>query len=138
MKQTPIGEWSARCRRIATVAVLLAGSFVVTAHSAGASGGGSFGGARIGGAGTISGYSGGITGLRPGSSVIGHRGTGFSIYSQRGVTRVIGETPVSKNVLLPDGRRARVIGDGHGGSQVFGAPGNHRILGNPRLFGDHP
>lgn len=111
---------------------------MVSAHAAGTSGSTSFGGVRIGGAATFSGYSGGFSGLRSGTSVIGHRGTGFSIYSQRGVTRVIGETPVSGNVLLPDGRRARVIGDGHGGARVYGAPGNHRILGNPRLFGDHP
>ena len=65
----------------------------VSAHAAGA-GGGNFGGARVGGMSGYSGYSGGFGGIRSGSSVIRHGNTGFSIYSQRGVTRVIGEPPV--------------------------------------------
>lgn len=137
MKRSPFAELRAYCRHLGCIGVLVAGLLAVAAHAAGTSGGG-FGGGRIGGAGTFSGFSRGFTGPQPGSSVIGHQGTGFSIYSQQGVTRVIGEAPVSKSVLLPDGRRARVIGERHGGSQVFGATGNHRILGNPRLFGDHP
>ncbi len=93
----------------------------------------SFGGVRISG---VGGYSGGIGGLPRGSSIITHRGTGFSIYSQRGVTRVIGQPRVSQRILLPDGGSALAIGDGRGGARLYGAPGNHRIFGNRRLFGD--
>jgi hypothetical protein len=109
---------------------------VLTAHAAGTGGMGGFGAARIGGAGGYSSYSGGFGGLRSGSSVIRHGTTGFSIYTQQGVTRVIGEPPVYRRILLPDGRSARVVGDGQGGASLYGAPGNHRIFGNRRLFGD--
>jgi hypothetical protein len=93
----------------------------------------SFGSARVGGAAS---YSGSFGGLPRGSSVINHGGTGFSIYSQQGVTRVIGVPQVSRKILLPGGRSAQVTGDGSGGAYVFGAQGNHRILGNRRLFGN--
>lgn len=121
-------------RRLGVTLVLIMGSLAVaaSAQAGGALGTNSYGGARIGGA---YGYSRGHSGLPSGSSVINHPGTGFSIYSQRGVTRVIGQPKTSKNILLPDGSSARVIGDGRGGAYVFGAPGNHRILGNRRLFG---
>ena len=66
--------------------------------------------------------------------MINHGGTGFSIYSQQGVTRVIGVPQVSEKVFLPNGQSARVIGDGRGGASVFSAPGNHRILGSRRLL----
>ena len=117
-----------------TITVLTMGSWMmgVGAQAGGTIGTSSFGGARIGGMG---GYSGGIGGLARGSSVITHRGTGFSIYSQSGVTRVIGQPRVSKRILLPDGRSARVMGDGRGGATIYGAPGNHRIFGKRRLFG---
>ena len=140
MNKRSISKWAPRCARIGAMAVVLAGACsLATGVLAGGTGStGSFGGARIGSGGAFSGYSGSLGGTRPGSSVIRHGGTGFSIYSQRGVTRVIGEPTVSKRVLLPDGRSARVIGDSDGGARVYGAPGNHRILGNPRLFGDHP
>ena len=126
---------NARWRQLIVLCAWLTGSFllVVSAHGAG-TGGGHFGGARVGG---YPGYSGGFGAPRSGSSIIRHGGTGFSIYSQRGVTRVIGEPPVSKRILLPDGKSARIVGDGTGGAYVFGAPGNHRILGNPAPFGDH-
>lgn len=122
-------------RRLGIITVLMMGSWMLCAgaQAGGTIGTSSFGGARIGGMG---GYSGGIGGLPRGSSVITHRGTGFSIYSQRGVTRVIGQPRVSKRILLPDGRSTLVIGDGRGGAYVFGAQGYHRILGNRRLFGD--
>jgi len=125
-------------RRPGTIAAMMLGSWIVgvSAQAGGTVGTSSFGGARVGGIGGFSSYSGGFGGLPRGSSVINHGGTGFSIYSQRGVTRVIGQPQVSKKVLLPDGRSARVIGDGNGGAYVFGAPGNHRILGDRRLFGD--
>jgi hypothetical protein len=108
----------------------------VHVHAGGSIGGGQFGGARIGGAGGYSGYSGGLGGMQLRSSVIRHGNTGFSIYSQRGVTRVIGEPPVSRKILLPDGRSAQMIGDGSGGAYVFGSSGNHRIIGNRSVFGD--
>ena len=128
-------------QRLCVTTAWLVGSCVLafTVHAAGAGSTGStggFGAARIGGAGGYSSYSGGFGGLRSGSSVIRHGGTGYSIYSQRGVTRVIGEPSVYKRILLPDGRSARMIGDGSGGATLYGAPGNHRILGNRRLFGD--
>ena len=34
------------------------------------------------------------------------------------------------------GASALAIGDGRGGARLYGAPGNHRIFGNRRLFGD--
>ena len=107
-----------------------------SAYAAG-TGSSQFGGARVGGLSGYSGYSGSLGGMRSSSSVIRHGTTGFSIYSQRGVTRVVGEPSVSKRLLLPDGSSARVIGDGTGGAYVFGAPGNHRILGNRSLPNDH-
>ena len=122
-------------RRLALIIVLTVGAWMMGANTqaGGTLGTGSFGGARLGGAG---GYSGGFGGLPRGSSIISHGGTGFSIYSQRGVTRVIGQPKVSRRILLPGGRSALAIGDGKGGSHVYGAPGNHRIFGNRRLFGD--
>jgi hypothetical protein len=125
-------------RRLRIITVLTVGSWMmgVNAQAGGTIGTGSFGGARVGGIGVFSGYSAGFGGLPRGSSVINHGGTGFTIYSQRGVTRVIGQPQVSKKILLPDGRSAQMIGDGRGGAYIFGAPGNHRILGNRRLFGD--
>lgn len=109
---------------------------LVPAHAAG-TGAGHFGGARIGVVGGNSIFSGGFGSPRSGSSIIRHGNTGFSIYSQRGVTRVIGEPPVSKRILLPDGNSARLIGDGSGGAYLFGAPGNHRILGTRSAFDEH-
>ena len=122
-------------RRLGTMTVLMLGSWMagVSAQAGGTVGTGSFGSARLGGAGS---YSGSFGGLPRGSSVINHGGTGFSIYSQHGVTRVIGVPKVSKRILLPGGGSAQVIGDGRGGATISGAPGNHRILGNRRLFGD--
>ena len=121
--------------RPSCLAVLIMGPWLIGlgAHAGGT---GSFGGARVGGMAGFSGYSGSFGGAPRGSSVINHQGTGFSIYSQRGVTRVIGEPQVSRKILLPDGRSARIIGDGKGGAYLFGAEGNHRILGNRRLFAD--
>lgn len=129
--------YMARWRGPCVFLVWLMGSWMpgTSVHAAG-SGGGQFGGTRIGGVGGYSGYSGGSGGLRPGSSVIRHGNTGFSIYSQHGVTRVIGEPPVSKRILLPDGRSTRMIGDGSGGAYIFGSSGNHRIPGNRPLFGN--
>lgn len=72
------------------------------------------------------------------SSIIRHGGTGFSIYSQQGVTRVIGEPGVSRNVLLPNGQNARVVGDGRGGARVFGPGWNHRLIGAPSGARDRP
>lgn len=122
-------------RRLGVTTLLMTGTLTVTASAlaGGAVGTNSFGGARIGGA---SGYSGAFSGRPGGSSVINHGGTGFSIYSQHGVTRVIGQPKVSKKILLPDGTSTLVIGDGRGGADVFSARGNHRILANQRLFGD--
>ena len=115
-------------RPLATIVLLLMSAWMVAvgAQSSG------FGGARIGATG---GYSGGFTGLARGSSVISHGATGFSIYSQQGVTRVIGVPQVSRKIFLPNGNSARAIGDGRGGVSVSGAPGNHRIPGNRALFG---
>lgn len=81
-----------------------------------------------------------------GSSVIRHGDTGFSIYNRQGVTRVIGGPPSRGSVTLPDGRRAKLIGDGRGGAYLLGAPGNHWISGpntyrfspRRRLSGDGP
>ncbi len=119
-------------RRLVVITVLTMGSWMLCAGTQ-AGGTSNVGGARISGMGS---YSGGIGGLSRGSSVITHRGTGFSIYSQHGVTRVIGQPQVTKRILLPGGRSALAIGDGRGGATIYGAPGNHRILGNRRLFGD--
>lgn len=118
-------------RRWGTIGVLIMSSWMV---AAGAQAGGTsgFGSARLGGG--VGSYSGGFGGLSRGSSIINHGGTGFSIYSQQGVTRVIGVPRVSRTILLPGGRSSRVIGDGKGGAYVFGAQGNHRILGNRRLI----
>ena len=126
----------ARWRTACIVLASLAGTWMlgVHAHAAGSIGGGQFGGARIGGVGAYSGYSGGLGSTRTPSSVVRHGSTGFSIYTQRGVTRVIGEPSVSKKILLPDGRSAQMIGDGSGGAYIFGSSGNHRILGNRSLF----
>ena len=124
------------CRRRSSVTIMLMTGMLTVAAGAlagGTIGTSSSGGARLGGK---SSYSGASSRLPMGSSVINHGATGFSIYSQRGVTRVIGQPKVSKKVLLPDGASTRVIGDGRGGAYVFGAGGNHRILGNRRLFGD--
>ncbi len=123
-----------RCLCVITTCLVGSSMLDFSVHAAGTGGG--FGAARIGGTGGYSNYSGGFGSLRSGSSIIRHGGTGFSIYSQNGVTRVIGEPPVSKRILLPDGRSARMIGDGAGGAYLFGAPGNHRISGNRRLLGD--
>ena len=122
-------------RRLVIFTVLTMASWILCAgaQAGGAMGTSSFGGARISG---VGGYSGGIGGLPRGSSIITHGGTGFSIYSQRGVTRVIGQPRVSQRILLPDGGSALAIGDGRGGARLYGAPGNHRIFGNRRLFGD--
>jgi hypothetical protein len=123
-------------RRLGTIGVLIVSSWMLAA-GAQAGGTGSFGSARLGGAGNYSGsFGGGFGGLSRGSSVINHGGTGFSVYSQQGVTRVIGMPQVSRTILLPNGRSSRVIGDGKGGAHVFGAQGNHRIFGNRRLFGN--
>ena len=119
-------------RPLATIVLLLMSAWMA-AVGAQSSGTGGFGGARIGATG---GYSGGFSGLARGSSVISHGATGFSIYSQQGVTRVIGVPRVSRKILLPNGNSARAIGDGRGGVSVFGAPGNHRIPGNRPLFGN--
>jgi hypothetical protein len=122
-------------RRLGVTAVLIMASLTVatSAPAGGAGGTNSFGGARIGG---VGGYSGANSGLSRGSSIINHGGTGFSIYSQSGVTRVIGQPKVSKKILLPDGSSTHVIADGTGGAYVFGIRGNHRILDNRRLFAD--
>ena len=122
-------------RRLGTISVLIVSSWMIAA-GAQAGGTGSFGSARLGGAGSYSGGVGGFAGLSRGSSVINHGGTGFSVYSQQGVTRVIGVPQVSRTILLPNRRSSHVIGDGKGGAYVFGAQGNHRIFGNRRLFGD--
>ena len=119
-------------RRSRTIGVLIVSSWMI-AVSAQTGGTGSFGSARLGGTGS---YSGGFGGLPRGSSVISHGGTGFSIYSQQGVTRVIGVPQVSRKNLLPNRRSTQIIGDGRGGVYVLGAQGNHRILGNRRLFGN--
>ena len=111
------------------VALSLMGASLLTA-SAQSSGTRSFGGARIGATG---GYSGG---LGRGSSVISHGATGFSIYSQQGVTRVIGVPRVSRKLFLPNGRSALAIGDGRGGVSLSNAPGNHRIPGNRQRLGN--
>lgn len=128
----------ARRRGLCTILGCLVGSwfFALSALAAG-TGGGGLGGARVGATGVYSGYAGGFGGPRTGASIIRHGSTGFSIYSQRGVTRVIGEPPVSKTILLPGRERARIVGDGTGGAYLFGAPGNHRILGNRPVFDDH-
>jgi hypothetical protein len=111
-----------------TIVVLLmcASMAAVNAQSNGTGG---FGSARIGATG---GYTGGFGGQSRSSSVINHGGTGFSIYSQQGVTRVIGVPRVSRKIFLPNGQSTRVIGDGRGGASVLGPLGNHRI------FGDRP
>ena len=119
-------------RFFGTISVLIVISWMIGV-SAQTRGTGSFGSARVGGAAS---YSGSFGGLPRGSSVINHGSTGFSIYSQQGVTRVIGVPQVSRKILLPGGRSTQVIGDGSGGAYVFGAQGNHRILGNRRLFGN--
>jgi hypothetical protein len=131
MSRTRAFRW-----KICFLVTWLLGAWAIFApvHAAGT---GHFGGARIGGMGAYSSLSGGVGSPRSGSSIIRHGGTGFSIYSQRGVTRVIGEAPVSKRILFPDGKSARVIGDGSGGAYVFGAPGNHRLLGTRSAFDDH-
>ena len=114
------------------VVLLLMGASLLTA-SAQSSGTRGFGGARIGASG---GYSGG---LGRGSSVISHGATGFSIYSQQGVTRVIGVPRVSRKIFLPNGQSTRVIGDGRGGASVLGPLGNHRIFGDrPPTGNDSP
>ena len=122
------------CRRhLATIIVLVGSAWMVAVGAQT----GSFGSARLGGAGGYSkGFGGGFGGVPRGSSIISHGATGFSVYSQQGVTRVIGVPRVSRKILLPDGRSSHVIGDGKGGAYVFGAQGNHRILGNRRLFGN--
>ena len=128
----------ARWRDMCIYVAWLLGAWImlVPAHAAG-TGAGHFGGTRIGVVGGYPSLSGGFGGPRAGSSVIRHGNTGFSIYSQRGVTRVIGEPPVSKRILLPDGSSARLIGDGSGGAHLFGAPGNHRILGTRSALDEH-
>ena len=111
---------------------LLFSSFVLTANAAG-----------------VGGFSSGVAGSGgslSGSSVISHGSAGFSVYSGRGVTRVIGGPPQRVGVPLPDGRSARLVGDGRGGAYLLGAPGNHWIPGpntNPlpdlgRSSGDGP
>ena len=117
------------CRRHLATIIVLVGSAWMVAVGAQTGGTGSFGSARLGGAG-------GFGGVPRGSSVISHGATGFSVYSQQGVTRVIGVPRVSRKILLPDGRSSHVIGDGKGGAYVFGAQRNHRIFGNRRLFGN--
>ena len=115
---------------ISLVASVFLAIACVNARAGGTVGTTGFGGARIGA---------GFGGISASSSVIRHGGTGFSIYSQQGVTRVIGTPQVSRNILLPDGQRVRIVGDGKGGAHVFGPRGSQRILGNPRLFaGDGP
>lgn len=119
-------------RRTLLAAVYMASSLAVgaNAYAGGTPGSSNFGGARIGGTG---GYSGAYSGLPRGSSVISHGGTGFSIYSQQGVTRVIGVPGVSRRILLPQGGSTQVIGDGTGGARLFGAGGYHQIIGNHPL-----
>ena len=112
------------------VVVLLVSAWMVAA-SAQSSGARGFGSARIG---MTGGYSGGFGGAARGSSVISHGATGFSIYSQQGVTRVIGVPRVSRKIFLPNGRSARAIGDGRGGVSLSGPRGNHRILGDRQLL----
>jgi len=125
------------CRRHLATIIVLVGSAWMVAVGAQTGGTGSFGSARLGGAGGYSkGFGGGFGGVPRGSSVISHGATGFSVYSQQGVTRVIGVPRVSRKILLPDGRSSHVIGDGKGGAYVFGAQGNHRVFGNRRLFGN--
>jgi len=78
----------------------------------------------------VGGYSssiGGSGGAVPGSSVIRHGSTGFSIYSPRGVTRVIGGPPQRTRIPLLDGRSGHLVGDGRGGAWLLGAPGNYWI-----------
>ena len=100
-------------------------------QAGGAVGSNGFGGARIA---PVGGFSGSHSGLPPSTSIINHGGTGFSIYSQQGVTRVIGQPTVSRKIPLTGGGSARATGDGNGGVYVFGPGGNHRLLGNSRLF----
>lgn len=113
--------------------VVLLGLLLTAAplQAAGTVGTNSFGGVRIG---TTGGFAGSRSGLPASTSVINHSGTGFSIYSQQGVTRVIGQPKVSRKILLTGGGSARATGDGNGGVYLFGAGGNHRLLGNSRLF----
>ena len=117
---------------------LLFSSLALPAHAVGV-GGFSGGGAGSGG---VAGAGGSLSG----SSVISHGSAGFSIYNGQGVTRVIGGPPQRSSVQLPDGRSARIVGDGRGGAYLLGAPGNHWIPGpntnalpNPaRQSGDGP
>lgn len=118
---------------IALLAAIFFAMAATNARAGGTVGTTGFGGARIGTAG------GSFGGIGRSTSIIRHGDTGFSIYSQQGVTRVIGTPKVSKNVRLPDGRSTRVIGDGNGGAQTFGPRGSQRVFGNPRLLdGDDP
>ena len=135
-----MGRASSRRRRaialLATMITVLAGT---NAQAGGGTGTTSFGGARVG----ASGLGLGGIGRAPGAtSIIRHGDTGFSIYSQQGVTRVIGTPGVSRTVRMPDGSTTRVIGDGKGGAYVFGSGGNHRLIGpgpgGRRLLGDDP
>lgn len=119
--------------RAVAAGMLICGALAHTSALAGGRiGGAGFGGARIGAPSAGIGY--GAMGARPSSSsVIRHGSTGFSIYSQQGITRVIGDPGVSRNVRLPDGRSARVVGDGKGGATVYGPGGAQRIFGNGPL-----
>lgn len=129
-------------RRRTGIAILAAAAAALAGGPAQAGGGvgtSSFGGARIGAPGA--GFE-GIGRAPAATSVIRHGDTGFSIYSQRGITRVIGTPPVSRTVRMPDGGTTRVMGDGRGGAWVLGAGGNHRLIGPasgpPRAPGDAP
>lgn len=108
--------------------LLLSAAPVQAGGTVGTSG---FGGVRVG---TAGGVAGSRSGFPASTSVINHGGTGFSIYSQQGVTRVIGQPKVSRKILLTGGGSVRATGDSNGGVYLFGAGGNHRLLGNSRLF----
>jgi hypothetical protein len=80
---------------------------------------GSFGGSST--------YGATAGGLSRGSSVI-RSGTGFSVYSQRGVTRHHGPPPVSTRLYHGDRSSSRVVGDGRGGGYVYGPQVTHRLF----------
>lgn len=108
-----MAESGSAMRRIThiTAGTLLLCSLALPAHAAG-----------------VRGFSTGVAGAGgswSGSSVISHGSAGFSIYNGPNVTRVIGAPPQRTSVPLPDGRNARLAGDGHGGVHLLGAPGNH-------------
>lgn len=98
------------------------------ADGIGATGGtGGFG--STGSIGRLSGRGARAGSLR-GGSLINHGGAGYSIYSQRGVTRTMTPPAASGKIYHPGGTSTLVIGDGAGGAHVYGPGVTHRVFGD--------